>query len=82
MVSKIRKRSIAKGYKQFRIVLAGMLLAMSSLSAKAEAFNIVYNITVNITEGPLTGNQYFGRLSFNNSSIAGVGNELITPTNG
>jgi hypothetical protein len=74
--------SIFEGNKRFGIVLVGMLLALSSLSEKANAFNIVRNITVEITEGPLIGNKYFGRLSFDNSSITGVGEELITPANG
>jgi hypothetical protein len=54
----------------------------SPLNISKSFLTLTSDFTVTITEGSLIGNQYYGSLSFNDSIITGVGEELITPANG
>jgi len=55
--------------KKLAVTTAGLALSCVAMEANpAEAAVFTYDFTVDITEGPLVGNQYSGSLSYDDSS--------------
>ncbi|MGA7932936.1 MAG: PEP-CTERM sorting domain-containing protein [Kovacikia sp.] len=64
------------------IALSATALCLTGNAESAQAFNITYDFTVNITSGTYSGNSYKGTFSYDNSSLTGTGLESVSPTQG
>jgi hypothetical protein len=57
-------------------------LYLTANAEPAQAFNITYSFTVNITSGTYTGNSYTGAFSYDNANLTNSGLEFVSPTAG
>jgi len=66
--------------KAFLMSLSSITLGLFSSAETSFAIMLQSNFSVNIVDGPLAGNTYTGDLSFDNSSLLGIGDERLTPS--
>ncbi len=68
-----------KCLQKLAVAAAGAALSLAVMEAQpAGAATITYDFTVGVTSGPLTGNQYNGFFSYDDSSTSSAG-ELLLP---
>lgn len=65
-------------YQKLGFAIAGTVLSLAVMeTGSVQAATITYDFNVNITSGPLLGNQYSGFFSYDDASPSGAGNLLL-----
>lgn len=65
-------------YQKLAVATATAALSLAAMEAKTvQAATIVYDFTVDVTSGPLTGTQYFGSFSYDDLTLTGTGLETL-----
>lgn len=65
-------------YQKLALATVGTVLSLAVMETPSvQAATITYDFTVNITDGPLLGNQYSGFFSYDDASPSGAGGLLL-----
>ena len=65
-------------YQKLAVATATAALSLAAMEAKTvQAATIIYDFTVDVTSGPLTGTQSFGSFSYDDLALTGTGLETL-----
>lgn len=64
-------------YQKLAVATATATLSLAAMEAKIQAATIIYDFTVDVTSGPLSGTQSFGSFSYDDLALTGTGLETL-----